>query len=131
MHLGIYLQVSQDYLACLKTNAGEASKCRDLSKLYLQCRMERYIAAMSDCSAYGIWLYIPGKQGYNLLHLCNVLKGTHFQCETLLHNRRNLMAQQDLKELGFRQDSDKPVLPGKEAPKPDKHKQGFVAGIQR
>ena len=41
------------------------------------------------------------------------------------------MAQQDLKELGFRQDSDKPILPDKDAAKPDKHKQGFVAGMQR
>lgn len=41
------------------------------------------------------------------------------------------MAQQDLKELGFRQDSDKPVLPDREAAKPDKHKEGFVAGMQR
>ena len=39
------MQVSQDYLACLKDNTGDASKCRDLSKLYLQCRMDRYFYA--------------------------------------------------------------------------------------
>ena len=40
----IALQISQQYLACLKENAGEASRCRELSKLYLQCRMERSAA---------------------------------------------------------------------------------------
>ncbi|DBA71047.1 TPA: hypothetical protein ACH3X2_011473 [Trebouxia sp. C0005] len=40
-HFGECKQVSQDYLACLKYNTGDASKCRDLSKLYLQCRMDR------------------------------------------------------------------------------------------
>ncbi len=39
------MQVSQDYLACLKDNTGDASKCRDLSKLYLLCRMDRYFYA--------------------------------------------------------------------------------------
>lgn len=55
------------------------------------------------------------------------------QCNiaNVCYGYRNLMAQQDLKELGFRQDSDKPVVPDKEAAKPDKHKQGFVAGMQR
>lgn len=36
------VQISLDYLACLKDNSGDASECRDLSKLYLQCRMDRY-----------------------------------------------------------------------------------------
>lgn len=36
------MQISLDYLACLKDNSGDASECRDLSKLYLQCRMDRY-----------------------------------------------------------------------------------------
>lgn len=42
------LQISQQYLACLKENANDAAKCRDISKLYLQCRMDRS-AAYTDC----------------------------------------------------------------------------------
>ena len=37
------LQISQQYLACLKENANDAAKCRELSKLYLQCRMDRLV----------------------------------------------------------------------------------------
>ena len=37
------LQISQQYLACLKENANDAAKCRELSKLYLQCRMDRSV----------------------------------------------------------------------------------------
>ena len=37
------LQISQQYLACLKENANDAASCRKLSKLYLQCRMDRFV----------------------------------------------------------------------------------------
>ena len=40
--LNLGLQISQQYLACLKENANDAAKCRELTKLYLQCRMDRY-----------------------------------------------------------------------------------------
>ena len=41
MLVALGLQISQQYLACLKENANDAAKCRELSKLYLQCRMDR------------------------------------------------------------------------------------------
>lgn len=42
------------------------------------------------------------------------------------------MAQQDLKELGFREHVTVAASQAdKAAAKPDKHKQGFVAGMQR
>ncbi|DBB16869.1 hypothetical protein WJX82_006360 [Trebouxia sp. C0006] len=52
-HFGECKQVSQDYLACLKDNTGDASKCRDLSKLYLQCRMDRNLMAKQDLKELG------------------------------------------------------------------------------
>lgn len=89
-HFGECKQVSQDYLACLKTNAGDASKCRELSKLYLQCRMDR-----------------------------------------------NLMARQDLKELGFRPEGQQPsatqvsTADNNAESNAEKQKQGFIAGVRQ
>lgn len=85
-HFGECKQISQNYLTCLKENAGDASKCRDLSKLYLQCRMDR-----------------------------------------------NLMAKQDLKELGFDADSRQQAAAqmNNATSNADKQKQGFIAGVQR
>lgn len=37
----VWLQVKEQYLACLKEHANEAEGCRDLAKAYLECRMER------------------------------------------------------------------------------------------
>lgn len=48
-----FAQISQDYLACLKDNSGDASECRDLSKLYLQCRMDRNLMAKQDLTELG------------------------------------------------------------------------------
>ncbi|KAH7421454.1 hypothetical protein KP509_13G058000 [Ceratopteris richardii] len=43
----------REYLACLKENKSEAEKCRDLSKRYLECRMERNLMAKQDLSELG------------------------------------------------------------------------------
>ena len=34
-------QVKEDYLACLKQHNNDAEKCREVAKLYLECRMDR------------------------------------------------------------------------------------------
>lgn len=81
------------YMKCLKDNHYDAEKCRELSKVYLECRMER-----------------------------------------------NLMARQDLKELGFKEDSSQ-ELDGKSTmpfahvspahQSREKLREGFVSGIPR
>ena len=35
------LQLAHEYLACLRSNDAEASNCKELSRKYLECRMER------------------------------------------------------------------------------------------
>lgn len=35
------MQLKEAYMDCLKTNSQKASVCQELSKQYLQCRMER------------------------------------------------------------------------------------------
>ncbi|KAJ3353340.1 Cytochrome c oxidase assembly protein cox19 [Allomyces javanicus] len=35
----------KDYLACMRKSGGSSTKCRDLSKKYLECRMERGLMA--------------------------------------------------------------------------------------
>ncbi|KAF9360994.1 Cytochrome c oxidase assembly protein cox19 [Mortierella sp. AD094] len=38
----------KDYLACLKANQSNNGKCRDLSKRYLNCRMEKGLMGRDD-----------------------------------------------------------------------------------
>eukprot|EP00898_Chlorokybus_atmophyticus_P003836 jgi/Chlat1/4453/Chrsp29S00329 len=42
-----------EYMECLRTNQGASQKCRDLSKLYLQCRMDRNLMARQDLADLG------------------------------------------------------------------------------
>jgi hypothetical protein len=37
-----------EYLGCLKMNANDNGKCRLLSKRYLECRMDKYVARTID-----------------------------------------------------------------------------------
>ncbi|KMT00922.1 hypothetical protein BVRB_9g221910 isoform B [Beta vulgaris subsp. vulgaris] len=60
----------KEYLTCLKTAGHNSGKCKEFSKKYLQCRMEK-----------------------------------------------NLMAKQDMSELGFRKDNEAEVSEGKESNK--------------
>lgn len=39
--LPLALQVAQQYLECLRQHDAEASNCKELSRRYLECRMER------------------------------------------------------------------------------------------
>ena len=117
-------QVSQDYLACLKDNTGDASKCRDLSKLYLQCRMDRCFYTET------LLLQLLDWTLNEALAFAQLLQCAEFK--TVLCYR-NLMAKQDLKELGFRSE-DKPQSATQTKSldsNTDKQKQGFIAGMRR
>ncbi|CAL4929067.1 unnamed protein product [Urochloa decumbens] len=43
----------KDYLACLKSTGFQSEKCRQFSKKYLECRMERNLMAKQDISELG------------------------------------------------------------------------------
>ncbi|KAG8086387.1 hypothetical protein GUJ93_ZPchr0010g10769 [Zizania palustris] len=43
----------KDYLACLKSTRFQSEKCRQFSKKYLECRMERNLMAKQDMSELG------------------------------------------------------------------------------
>ncbi|KAI3634231.1 hypothetical protein MIR68_007835 [Amoeboaphelidium protococcarum] len=38
---GLCKDLAQKYMKCIKKNKGSIEKCRDISKEYLQCRMDR------------------------------------------------------------------------------------------
>ncbi|PUZ42833.1 hypothetical protein GQ55_9G613400 [Panicum hallii var. hallii] len=43
----------KDYLACLKSTGFQSEQCRQFSKKYLECRMERNLMAKQDMSELG------------------------------------------------------------------------------
>ncbi|KAL6649066.1 hypothetical protein ACP70R_013290 [Stipagrostis hirtigluma subsp. patula] len=43
----------KEYLACLKSTGFQSEKCRQFSKKYLECRMERNLMAKQDMSELG------------------------------------------------------------------------------
>ncbi|MBA0807567.1 hypothetical protein Gohar_023366, partial [Gossypium harknessii] len=43
----------KEYLSCLKTSGHKSEKCRQFSKKYLQCRMEKNLMAKQDLSELG------------------------------------------------------------------------------
>ncbi|KAL6847619.1 hypothetical protein ACP4OV_022645 [Aristida adscensionis] len=55
----------KDYLACLKSTGFQSEKCRQFSKKYLECRMERNLMAKQDMSELGFRnleeVYTPDK----------------------------------------------------------------------
>jgi hypothetical protein len=102
-HDGECKDFMQGYLSCLKTTKDDYFPCKQLSKAYLQCRMDRffdnlctrYCLCMTHCW-YGVYMY------------------------------RNLMKQEDLNQLGLGDDNSytrvDPNAGKKEA-------EGFVAGF--
>eukprot|EP00850_Spirogloea_muscicola_P015934 SM000126S26310 [mRNA] locus=s126:145968:146381:+ [translate_table: standard] len=42
-----------EYMACLREHGGEAGRCRQLSKTYLQCRMSKNLMAEQKLSELG------------------------------------------------------------------------------
>ncbi|XP_019198364.1 PREDICTED: cytochrome c oxidase assembly protein COX19-like isoform X1 [Ipomoea nil] len=43
----------KEYLSCLKTGGHQSEKCRQFSKKYLECRMEKNLMAKQDMSELG------------------------------------------------------------------------------
>lgn len=80
------------YLRCIKSHRGSNDpECRELSKSYLSCRMDRYVDHSTDPLATPLSY---SEQGYS----------EHI---TYLHrDNRNLMAPDSFKNLGFGDDSD-------------------------
>ena len=77
--------MKEDYLACLKQHSNDAEKCREVAKLYLECRMER-CGQHHDENMGLVWKLQSSRFNISFITPC-----------------RNLMAKQDLKHLGFRE----------------------------
>lgn len=52
-HFGECKRVMRAYLGCLKSRGDDAARCRDLSKKYLECRMERELMAKQPLEELG------------------------------------------------------------------------------
>uniref|UniRef100_A0A7N2R4I1 CHCH domain-containing protein n=1 Tax=Quercus lobata TaxID=97700 RepID=A0A7N2R4I1_QUELO len=81
-HMHLCDLAKKEYLSCLKSSGHTSEKCRHLSKKYLQCRMEKLLKAKIS----------PPKPQLLLLSLALAALG-------------NLMAKQDMSELGFGKES--------------------------
>ena len=151
MLVNLGLQISQQYLACLKENANDAAKCRELSKLYLQCRMDRLVsrtaakvpagrnAGPRGCTFSDRWM--TDMTARSLQHDSSSFElSMRYSHKLSMEFRghavccRNLMAKQDLKELGFRTEGPQQTAaaqPSRPDSNADKQKQGFIAGVRR
>ncbi|XP_057454351.1 uncharacterized protein LOC130745931 isoform X1 [Lotus japonicus] len=52
-HLHLCDLEKKEYLSCLKTAGNKSENCRELSKKYLQCRMEKNLMAKQDLAELG------------------------------------------------------------------------------
>ncbi|KAK4269341.1 hypothetical protein QN277_022510 [Acacia crassicarpa] len=52
-HLHLCDQEKKEYLSCLKSFGHKSEKCRQFSKKYLECRMEKNLMAKQDLSELG------------------------------------------------------------------------------
>ncbi|XP_027168657.1 cytochrome c oxidase assembly protein COX19-like [Coffea eugenioides] len=52
-HMHLCDQEKKEYISCLKSSGHKSEKCRHLSKMYLQCRMEKNLMAKQDMSELG------------------------------------------------------------------------------
>ncbi|KAL3143101.1 hypothetical protein ABBQ38_003374 [Trebouxia sp. C0009 RCD-2024] len=83
-------------------------ECKQISQQYLACL----------------------KENANDAAKCREISKLYLQCRM----DRNLMARQDLKELGFRSEEQQQTAvprPSKPDSNADKQKQGFIAGVRR
>ena len=103
-------QIQNEYMACLKAEKNDAAACQDLAKAYLNCRMDR--------SGNMVWLCF-----------CAPKLRLQYRADTVAA-ARNLMARQDLQELGLREKVDKSAEEAKEATKDSKRQKGFIAGVR-
>ena len=125
-------QVKEEYLACLKEHGNDTEPCRHLAKRYLECRMERCVArAMVDCC----------RAGASCLRRSSP-RPPHPPLGPAPAPRccSNLMAQQDLKQLGFREGEADAPPPSNTQPKAQQQppsderrpeSAGFIAGTKR
>ncbi|KAG7671843.1 hypothetical protein Ndes2526B_g07243 [Nannochloris sp. 'desiccata'] len=47
-HFGECQAVKEKYMACLKEHSGQTEACRDVAKLYLECRMDKNLMAQQS-----------------------------------------------------------------------------------
>lgn len=135
-------------MACLREQGHQAESCRSLAKAYLECRMERCAspACIRGCNEGSLCCGTVTIASVHLtVLLCRILRHSGQGC---VHCAcRNLMAQQDLKELGFR-NNDRATNEGgskheqqsgvseergsqQGADANERKRQGFIAGIRR
>lgn len=80
------------YLACIKRVKGvNEDQCRELAKSYLTCRMDRCVTLLSTTDA--LWIRMADRVWLTEL-------------------TRNLMAKDEMKNLGFAEDDKKPETGG-------------------
>jgi cytochrome c oxidase assembly protein subunit 19 len=75
----------QAYVDCLEVNRDVHHKCRDLSRQYLQCRMDRGLMAKEDLDAMGYSPHqaVEGAREYdNAKEKAGFVAGTHISKET-------------------------------------------------
>jgi cytochrome c oxidase assembly protein subunit 19 len=73
------------YLVCLKENQDTHHKCRDLSKAYLQCRMDRELMSREDLDlmGYGDEHAVVGAKEYdNAKEIAGFVAGKHISRES-------------------------------------------------
>ena len=47
-HFGECQTVKEQYMACLKEHSGQTEACREVAKLYLECRMDKNLMAQQS-----------------------------------------------------------------------------------
>eukprot|EP00049_Salpingoeca_infusionum_P026848 m.28446 g.28446 ORF g.28446 m.28446 type:complete len:80 (-) comp9040_c0_seq3:698-937(-) len=52
-HAGECKQEMEAFMVCLKQHSGQGNKCKELSKQYLQCRMDKELMAKEDMKKLG------------------------------------------------------------------------------
>ncbi|KAF5950247.1 hypothetical protein HYC85_012240 [Camellia sinensis] len=83
----------KEYINCLKYGGHKSEKCRHFSKTYLECRMEKVKRSWEEA-------YLePTSEIY--LHSLDIDKITVLNLQKLKLQKSNLMAKQDMSELGF------------------------------
>ena len=54
-HFGECKKAMRAYLACLRKHGDDAATCREVSKKYLECRMDRELMAKQPLEELGFW----------------------------------------------------------------------------
>ncbi|TYK04005.1 cytochrome c oxidase assembly protein COX19-like [Cucumis melo var. makuwa] len=86
----------KEYLNCLKTSGHKSEKCRHLSKKYLECRMENQRFPLPGSNGLG-----DSKWGLVSVEVNIIIPIDPIPLESWDTLVKNLMAKQDMTELGF------------------------------